>query len=425
MVIGLFISSVQGLGGLATGPPAAVDQAQAAADQTQADQAQKVVKSPAAGEEDDRPPRLSRESAAGVLAAAPPGPSHVAAGMLGFVGGGGRGAWEEDIPRSLEPEFAWLASCQLPSGAITLAPGDNSIVPYFANYAAMALLRWDVDAARRHMDWYLSRLNTEDRWGLDGTVYDYQLVDGQEVSQGDYDSADSYAATFLALVGQYLFATGDGQYLMDNLPALRRVAGVPLALQDPVDGLVWAKADHRYKFLMDNCEVQAGLTVWAQALRTLGLWEEAEGYAAAVDRIRGALASDLWQENDGSYAWAMTARGPRRHRRRWYPDTVGQLYPVLFGVVDPASDDAGRLLQGVNSAFPGWPELRTPDRFPWAMVAYAAALVGDEASAHRFVESASGAYQREGRPWPWYTLESVFYILTVMELANQGASAAR
>jgi len=327
------------------------------------------------------------------------------------------------MPSLAAAEHAWLAACQTPLGALVMAPGDSRIVPYFANYAAMTLLRWDVPLVERYMRWYLDRLNSPDRFGLDGTIYDYVLQGGREVSQRDYDSADSYAATFLTLVARYVFATGNGQFVLDNLSDLRRVANVCLALQDPVDDLVWAKPDHRYKFLMDNCEVQLGLESWAELLRTIGLWHEAGPYAAAAKRIRAAIEDELWDERAGAYAWAKTPSGPRGQRRRWYPDAVGQLYPGLFGVIDPAGQRNQDLLTQLDTAYPRWPTLGSGDTFPWALVAYANARGGRVEQAQRFVDEVSARFITAGRPWPWYNMEAAFFADTVLELAAPGSSA--
>jgi hypothetical protein len=332
---------------------------------------------------------------------------------------------EDVLPERLEDELRWLAACLTDSGAIALTPSHQRVVPYFANYAAMTLVRWDPQAVRSYLDWYLANLNQPDRFGLSGTIYDYLLRDGREISESDYDSADSYAATFLTLVGRYVFATGDGQFVLDNLRDLHLIAGVCLELQDPRDNLVWAKADQRYKFLMDNCEVQLGLDTWGEVLRTLGLWTDASPYAAAAVRIREAIESELWQETNGSYAWGKTAWGLRAQRSRWYPDTVGQLYPALFGVIDPGGDRAQKLLADLWTAYPRWQDIGTGDRFPWALVAYAGVLGGDPGPAEAFVETVQGRFILTGRAWPWYSMEAAFYIDTLAELSSPGSSFPR
>lgn len=326
------------------------------------------------------------------------------------------------IPEVLVSEYEWLAASQIESGAFVLAPGHGSIVPYFGNYASMVMLRWDAAAARRHLEWYLTHVEAEDRYGVSGTVYDYVVRDGEEVSTRYYDSADSYAATFLTALSRYFFATGDADFVVRHMDRIHLIAGVCMQLQDPEDGLVWAKPDHRYKFLMDNSEVQLGLDLWAETLRTLGYWSESKGYAAAAARIREAIERELWLDSSGTYSWGKTPAGVRAERKRWYPDTVCQLYPALFGVIDPQSPRAQDLIRRLNQKHPGWPELDRPDNFPWALAAYGALMGGDESRAMRYVETVHNRFITEDRPWPWYIMEASFYIQIVSELAQPGSS---
>jgi hypothetical protein len=302
-----------------------------------------------------------------------------------------------------------------------MAPGDRRINPYFGNQVAVVLLGWNPEAVRRYILWYLDHLNEQDRYGLKGTIYDYHLYGGEERPVRDYDSADGYAATFLTLVARYVFATGDAELVVSHFDQLQLVAGVCLALRDE-DGLTWAKADHRYKFLMDNCEVAKGLADWAEVLRTIGFWKQGDGWAHAADTVRLAVESELWSGERGEYAWAKTSRGPRWVRRRWYPDTVGQLYPIVFGLVDPSGQRAKELVERVNASFPGWVRLSTGDNYPWALTAYAHVLAGERELALTFVDEIWERFLSGGRPWPWYNLEAAHFILTLLELAEAGAS---
>ncbi|MDP2873227.1 MAG: hypothetical protein Q8P31_11920 [Bacillota bacterium] len=330
---------------------------------------------------------------------------------------------EDDGPRyPLREEYEWLERCRLPSGALSMAPGDRRINPYFANAAAMALLHWNSDAVRDWIVWYLTHMNEVDRFGLRGTVYDHQWgASGVENSMDDYDSADSYAATFLTLVARYFFTTGDAGLVLQHLEKLETVAGVCLALQDE-DGLTWANADRRFKFLMDNSEVYRGLADWAEVLRTLGLWQQGDVWAAVAESVRLAVDRELWVESRGAYTWAKTPFGQRAIRRRWYPDTAAQLYPILHGLIDPDGPRAKSLIAMVNSSYPGWPWLATGDQFPWAVIAYVNAVAGDRDMSLRFVDSVWESHLSSGRPWPWYNMEAAYLVFTVLELTDAGSA---
>ncbi|MBQ5905064.1 MAG: hypothetical protein IIW88_04270, partial [Clostridia bacterium] len=79
-----------------------------------------------------------------------------------------------------ESETEWLASLQLENGALPMTYSPNgklTVNPYFADFAALALLD-DAEKyagnVKAYMDWHFAHLNTaeEDFGGLDGTIYD-------------------------------------------------------------------------------------------------------------------------------------------------------------------------------------------------------------------------------------------------------------
>jgi len=87
---------------------------------------------------------------------------------------------------------------QLSDGAIKYSATE--IEPYFANLGATGWLSdpTKIPQVEAWMQWYVNHLNSPDYNGLNGTVYDYSLNGTTETSSVTYDSADSYAATFLS-----------------------------------------------------------------------------------------------------------------------------------------------------------------------------------------------------------------------------------
>ena len=155
-------------------------------------------------------------------------------------------------------EAAWLASLQVDNGAMLMTCGPNgdfTMNPYFADFAALALLGAGesyYENVRRYMDWHFDHLNTAqtDYNGVDGTIYDYtiKLSNGKVVSETininadgkkSYDSTDSYAATFLCVVAKYYEKTGDLEYLQANSQDLQRILN-PIR-QTMHKGLTFAK----------------------------------------------------------------------------------------------------------------------------------------------------------------------------------------
>ncbi len=315
---------------------------------------------------------------------------------------------------------SWVLAAQDPSGAFVMAPGSTDIVPYFANLAALAVLPDDPAAAHRYMDWYLAHVNHPDKYGLDGTIYDYVLVGGQTVSTGDYDSADSYAATFLILVARYAAVTGDLNYVRSHLGDLDAMAGVILRLQD-ADGLVWAKPDFRMKYIMDNAENYRGLMDWSFTLQKLGMASHAKRYLDAAGRIQTGIAS-LWDPVHNTFAYEVTIFGLRRYASasRWYPDVPALVFPFAYGVFPPTDPRAALVYQALNKAHPGWAQNIDAGQ-PWAPAAYLAVLVGDRATASVALATATDLGPAEGSDWQ--INEAAFLLFALAAIANQPALA--
>ncbi|MCL5046013.1 MAG: hypothetical protein M1598_04375 [Actinobacteria bacterium] len=315
----------------------------------------------------------------------------------------------------IEAEYGWLTSSQRPDGALAQNPQKNAVVPYFANLSAMVLVGENPGLVREYLTWYLGHLNRPDRWGLDGTIYDYTYYGGTEENTERYDSADSYAATFLSLVAAYHRATGDLEFVKANREKLQAVADVIAGLQD-TDGLVWATPGKETKYLMDNAEDYRGLSDWAELLAALGDQKSARVYARRAASIKSGITVRMWSPWRKQYAWSIDAPGNRAWVRAgvWYPDAVSQLYPLLFGVVPADGPDARAAWRRFTEAFPRWYELEREDPFPWAIVAYAAVRVGEKDSARAYVEH----MRKRKDSAPWYGAESAFFIMTLEELGK-------
>lgn len=285
-----------------------------------------------------------------------------------------------------------------------MTPGGAAINPYFANLAARALLRApdNVAAVERYMDWYIAHLNP------DGTIDDFRVENGQEVASGDFDSADSYAATFLSLTAEWVEAGGDVAWIARHRADLDRVAGAIVAVTDR-DGLTWAKQGYPAKLLMDNCEVFRGWTDWARLLRQLGDTAGAKAAQRRADRLQQGLGRFV--QRDGLWAWALNQQGgySAADTRRFYPDAVAQVFPLIWGLAD---NPAG--FKAFDAAHPDWRALRAGD-FPWLLPAYAAALAGDAPAAEAALAAVQQRYPDLG--WPWYIAESAWVIETAAVLA--------
>jgi len=285
------------------------------------------------------------------------------------------------------------------------------------------------------MEWYLSHLNLPDQWGQYGTVYDHALRDDAlrsfEQRTFTYDSADSYAGTFLSLAASYLRKTGDVDFIRENLPALRRVAALLASLQEP-DGLVRSGGGVKTKYLMNDAEDLRGLRDWAELLEGLWYRDESRAYLSRANRLAAAIERWMWDPSTGTYRWAIDGEGRRYNSdwSRWYPDAVAQLYPAMFGLIPPAGDRARALIQTFGLKHPGWASFQKSDPYPWMIVGYAAAVAGDAAfsgdaaettAAEEMLANSRYLFRTSDR---WYDLESAFYLMTEWKLHAVSSSEA-
>lgn len=295
--------------------------------------------------------------------------------------------------------YRYILASQRPTGAIAMTPDQASVNPYFGNLAAKALLRapGHLFAVERYMNWYLAHLKP------DGTIDDYRVKGGREVTTGDADSTDSYAATFLSLVAAWTDGGGDPGWVVRNREKLERVAGAVAAVTDR-DGLTWAKPGYPQKLLMDNCEVYRGWQDWSRLLNSQGEHLPALIALRRAERVQAGLSR--FRQPDGLWGWAITLDGDllRSDGGRFYPEGVAQVFPLIWGVSDDRSG-----YRALDTAHPRWRGLKAGD-FPWVLPAYAAALSGDRGGAR---EALAAVRERYGNlRWPWFIAESAWVIET-------------
>ncbi len=328
-----------------------------------------------------------------------------------------------------ETETAWLASLQLENGAIPMtysANGRLTVNPYFADFAALALLdnaeRY-ADNVVKYMDWHFSHLNTadEDFNGLDGTIYDYIItmkdgkIESETVSEPDnadsYDTTDSYAATFLTVVYKYFCKTGDSDYLISHAEDLERITGV--IFSNLQNGLTYAKPNHRVKYLMDNCEVYEG------AVAATGIFEQLvlsgkdeytdlrDSCEALISVIKDNINTKLWNCTGGYYRPGITAYVSIPTKifswNTYYPQATSQLFPIICGVIEPDTERAEKLYNKFCDTY-HWEAFDYPDDFYWGANVYAAAVMNDIESVTEYMENYLPLTEKHS--WPLYNMDS-------------------
>lgn len=336
-----------------------------------------------------------------------------------------------DYTDIIEAESRWIASLQTSTGAILLNRSQNGriffegkkiigqVEPYFSNLALTGLLdnptSKNLDITKRWIGWYISHLNFEnsDYNGLTGTIYRYyiDLIDDSiEYSDYNYDSTDSYAATFLTLVAKYLKNGGDVTYVKSLEDKLRLIADVIIATQMS-DGLTWAKPDYKIKYLMDNCEVYAGLRDYSWILKeVLKKESEYKYYYEKMQQCYKGIEQHLWNSSNNNYNWHLNGTSGWG---KWYPESGAQTFPIYFNVLEKASARARSLYDELNQHYPNW-----PNEGHWTLQANVAAIMGDYNRAEKFISRVQELHLQD-RKWPWRSSESGFLISAVHKIRRQ------
>jgi len=315
------------------------------------------------------------------------------------------------LRESMTAQILWLRVCQIlnkgngADGAIARYPGGGWITPYFANFAALAMLE-DPSAyplVERYLDWYLRNLQDN------GTILDYYYDQELNFKTARPDSEDAYAGTYLFLAACYHQRTGQTVWVQQNLPRLKKVARVITRLMDR-DGLTFALDDYRVKYLMDNCEAYRGLADFARLLDILGD-VEAPYFKTRAEAIISGVEKALWNRRRSCYHPSKTGRFKARvNLKSFYPNAACQVFPALYGLIEPASDRGTGLYKLLNRYQPDWATIKPPS-YPWVLLAYSACLHGDYSKACeklRCVRETYIASQSEN----WFCAEAAFYVLT-------------
>lgn len=338
-------------------------------------------------------------------------------------------------------QINYIRSLQLTSGAIKDNESSNSrICPYFANYACMALLKYpaeNISMVKKYMQWYMGKLNgtvNPVTGGIEipGSIYDYYGT--TETTNGTYDSVDSYAATFLILAKELAAISPENkEWLQQYAEELTLVSKamekcidtdyntVPNTFSlDDNDGLSIASYVYAAKYLMDNCEVNLGLKA-AKWLKENGLISDESGdFAVLLNKNTSSIESELWRGT--VYNWI--DNGTPTAITNWnifYADATSQLYPGLFGIIDPFSERANRLYTKFNQTYPNWSSGQVySGTYPWTLVVYAAANINDSKKVEEYMKHINSYNTKNTQKAYWYNLEAAFVILAINKIKNIG-----
>jgi hypothetical protein len=319
-------------------------------------------------------------------------------------------SYSADVVAAVRAEADWTLGAQMSDGAIAHYTDRVAVWPYVANFAAAGLVRATtvtrdtryVTAAWKWFGWYQSHETAE------GFVTDYTIsADGVETSTGDMDSTDAYAGTFLHAVWQAYSATGNRSAVKSLLPGIRGAVRAIEATLD-TDGLTWAKPSYHVKYLMDECEVYAGLRAAAKLLSAVGDSAGSAKASTEAGRVQAGVDA-LWNPVLQSYDWAVHGNGVHQVTS-WsnlYPDALEQMWVVGFGLAGSAR--ATQLTATFAQTHPSWDKPAATDYTSgtlqpveyWPVAGWAMDVAGRTEWAATAAANIRSAALSAARAWPY------------------------
>ena len=234
------------------------------------------------------------------------------------------------------------------------------------------------------------------------------------------DAFDSTAATTLLLAYAYLQRGGDVMLIREpRMRAALEAAATTLQALTVTDGMTLAKPSHPVVYTMDVVEVIAGWRAWGRVQRDAYAQPQSaiNSFAVAATAEAG-LRKRLWHAP--SHAWRVHLEAAAPQRSRWYPDTVAQAWPLLWGV---DAGPPGRAAEAWRQAIAPWQRnphwarsTADPEGFLWPAVAVAALCTGDEAAARTWVARARRLWLDPQSPFAWpFQVGDLLWLLWLSE----------
>ncbi len=329
-------------------------------------------------------------------------------------------------------QLKYIRSLQRETGAIRdMDDEDSKVTPYFANFAVMALLtdptEENLDVVEKYMSWYFDKLNTGatsfNSNETPGSIYDY--LGEAERTNGTYDSVDSYAATFLELALRYASVSDECKtWLSGYKDKLSLIAGAMLLMidspdvnvpdEDTDDYLSVAHYGYAVKYLMDNSEVNMGLRA-AKALKEQGLITNSADFEDLRAKNAEAIVS-LWNKDNMNYDYAS---GVAASWKVFYPDATAQLYPCLFGAVPHDDPNSKRVYDRFNAGYPDWSNGTMYTDYPWTIISYASAVMGDSHKVNEYLIHIYGLNLKNENKKMWFSAEAAALVLAIDVIRNK------
>ncbi|MGH9562780.1 MAG: hypothetical protein ACRD3S_15115, partial [Terracidiphilus sp.] len=118
--------------------------------------------------------------------------------------------------------------------------------------------------------------------------------------------------------------------------------------------------------------------------------------------MQRAITTTLWDSSNNSfYTYATNGgQGSPVNWNTWYGTNgaVSEIFPIALGVISPTSTQAKDVWNTFQSHWQSkWTTLQAdPSGYPWVIVGYTAALMGDTADANTFIKNIETQFVNTG-----------------------------
>lgn len=198
------------------------------------------------------------------------------------------------------------------------------------------------EQCRNYISWYLNHLNPVDKYGISGSIDDYDAyMDGREQRVKEPVRIAALSATFILTVDWFFRTTGYRQMIAQRADAIETVAYTIPFMIDQARGLVPEyPGSHRY-LLADNCLAYAAMKGYAQLSREFG-WGKEQFYEEIALDLHSFIIKYFYRPNGTDFYWMLEDSGNTSFDRKYAvnPDAQVQeaqsrLFPVLFDILKP------------------------------------------------------------------------------------------
>lgn len=270
--------------------------------------------------------------------------------------------------------------------ALTVDAGGDFVDPYFANRALITAHQLGLaiePVAHEWIDWALAHQTRDGRFAR------YCLHGKQQwLRCAAADADDASLALWQQLL--YLVSAKNTQYGPWQVSAQRARQQLD-RLYDARRGIYVVSASQRFSLLMDNVEIYDALRTIARQQHKLGATALATATTTRATKLQQAINRVFWRDDTQRYA--ITTQTEEQYS--FYPQIVAQVYPWLFDMPTPVN---------TQQAYQHWRARYAErwlsfnhDKYPWGLVAATANILGDRATAERWLQQASTL--RHGKRW--------------------------